>query len=280
MQLCATNSTKKKMADDVWRRIVFRLDGSRKDNGLVLAQDFVTFLENALGVLRRLERRQTGETRRTFVSYRIVDLEIGSALVELEAEAPEAVDVGFVFSRFAEAVVAYRDGNLASFDFDPRTAESFENMMAPLNRSVRAIHVGVGGLDIEVVADEGRSLRLTREVENATVGSISGFVDAVNVHSEPVFYLYPTVGPRVKCKFDRGILNDVRASLKRYTTAFGLLGYVEGNPYPVDIIVERVEVNPPAENLPTLRSMWGIAPELTGGLDSVSFVRQMRDASE
>lgn len=268
------------MSDLSPRRIEFRLEGSRKDEGLVLAQDFVGFLENALKVLRRLERAQTGEAKKVHLEYRIVEMEIGSALIGLEADAHGEADAAQVLGRFAEGMAAFRDGRFGTLGFDAGTAEAFADMMAPLKHRVRAIHADVGGIEIDVFADTVHTFDLGPDAESELVGSVAGYVDAVNVHKEPVFYLYPTVGPRVSCRFDRRMLDDVRGALKQYTTVYGLLGYAEGSAFPVHAIVERVEVNPPIAALPTLRSLWGIARGMTRGLGAVAHVRQLRDATE
>lgn len=213
--------------------------------------------------------------------YKIVDLEIGSAVISLEAEAEAGseVDAADVVGRFAEGVMAYRDGTLPMSRFDRETQQAFGQMLAPLRRSLRSFAMVVDEVEVVLASHELRPLQLRPESETAAVGSFSGFVDALNVHSDSVFYLYPTQGPtKISCTFDRGILEEVRSAIKRYTTVFGLLEYTEGSPFPSRIVVSRLEVNPPSNELPTLRSLVGIAPNLTRGVDAVTFVRRQRDA--
>ena len=73
-------------------------------------------------------------------------------------------------------------------------------------------------------------------------------------------------------------MDDVRTALKKYVTVHGLMGYRIGNPFPISITVERFEINPPEQELPTLASLRGLAPDLTGGLSSEEYIRQLRDA--
>jgi hypothetical protein len=133
--------------------------------------------------------------------------------------------------------------------------------------------------EVVLRSDDIAGLALESRAETFSTGSYSGFVDALNVHKEPVFYLYPTIGPRVACQFDpQWLLDQVRGAIRRYTTVYGLLEYAEGSPFPDRLVVDRIEVNPPVSELPTLASLHGIAPQLAGGVDSVTYVRRLRDA--
>ena len=58
----------------------------------------------------------------------------------------------------------------------------------------------------------------------------------------------------------------------------GTLRYKQNEVFPYQIDVEKIEIHPPEEELPTLASLRGIAPDMTGSLDSVEFVRKLRNA--
>jgi hypothetical protein len=261
------------------RRLEFHLEGDLRDDGLVLAQDFVAFLSSVLGVLRRLEAERG---RKGATGYRIVDLDIGSATVALEPETADSREGTEVFSDFLEGVAAVRDRTIERQRFQPETRRAFLKMVEPLRQHhLRSISVRADGGDIELRTGSHAPVRILAGPEVHSVGELTGFIDAINVHREPVFFLYPVIGPsRVRCNFDRGLLDRVRSSLKRHVSVFGLIEYPEGSPFASRITVERIEVHPEERDLTPIDSLRGILPDLTGGLDSVAYVRQVRDAQE
>jgi hypothetical protein len=256
-----------------------RLEGSPRNDGKVRARDFVEFFEALLRVLRGIEKG-TGSAPQT-VAYTIVDMSVSSAVMELEAESPDETSylAREVVKRFGEGLQALERGSLGTIDFDEDVVRGFAKLMAPLGQNLPSITVRAGTTEVVLTGNDMEEFALVSERETFEVGSFTGFIDAINVHTEPVFFLYPPVGPtRIPCEFDRTMLDEVRNALKRYVTVHGLFTYRPGFAFPSRITIERIEVNPPEDELPTLSSLRGIAPDLTGGLDAVTFVRQIRDA--
>lgn len=260
-------------------RLEFRLEGDPKKEGLVLAQDFVAFLGSVLDTLKKLELERG---RKPSISYRIVELEIGSAVVALEPEGEEAADAQAILSDFLEGFAAVRDRTLHTRRFSPATQKAFRSLAKPLKEShLRLISVRSDSIDLELRPDSGPALRALGVPDVHAMGEISGYIDAINVHREPVFFLYPEVGPsRVRCVFDRPLLDDVRSALKRFVTVRGMVEYPEGSPFATRVTVEHVDVHPREPDLVPLEAIFGSVPDLTGGLDSVTFVRRQRDAED
>lgn len=260
------------------KRLEFHLEGDPRAEGLVLAQDFVAFLSSVLNALRRVEGERS---RKPNTVYRIVELELGSAVVALQPESPEA-DTDVIIGDFLAGLAAVRDGTIDRLGYQPETKRAFIALLAPLrDKHLRSISVQVESVEIQLQSETITPLRLRGGPELHTIGVLSGYIDAINVHREPLFFLYPVAGPsRVRCVFDRLLLDEVRAALKRFVTVHGLLEYAEGSPFPSRITVERVEAHPPEEELASLESLFGSVPDLTGGVDSVSYIRAHRDAQE
>lgn len=271
------------MSPDSSRTLTFTLQGSSKDEGLVSARDFTTFLDGVIGALQAIERGVTRQ-RRSVLDYRITQLEIGSAIIAFEPIA-ETESNGLretVTTRFAEGFAAVRDGIADRSSLEPGALRGFSKMLAPLKRSVRQITAAIDGVEIVVYAGgNGAGFQLQSPVEGASVGSYAGFLDALNVHRTEVFYLYPPVGPnRVACEFEDRLIDEVRNSLRRYVTVHGLIEYTRASAFPVRIVVDRIEANPDPGAGTRISELWGIAPNLTNGVDSVSFVRSIRDAED
>jgi len=259
--------------------VTFRLEGGRQDGGLVRAHDFVDWLERVLLCMRRLERTRTGSAETV---YRIAGLSSGSAVVTLEAasDSDHHATAHRVVDDFLAGAVALSENSVSKLPYDTETRVAFANLAVPLRRHLRAVTISYGPRRVKIKPEQVASVSTEAHVESISISSYSGFIDALNVHADPVFYLYPTTGPtRIPCGFDpQLLLDDLRKAIRRYTTVFGAFEYSANSAFPNRIVVERVEVNPPESDLPTLRSLYGAAPTLAGGRDSVSHIRQKRDA--
>ena len=161
----------------------------------------------------------------------------------------------------------------------PTALRSFGDLVAPLRTNLAEINVRTADEEFTLtrVVEERYGTYLERGT--ASEGRATGYVDAVNVHDELVFYLYPTLLPgRIACHFGREMLDVVRRSIKKYVTVEGLLLYEGGRLAPKRVDAHRIVVHPAPDSLPTLRSLLGLAPDLTDGLDSVTYVKRIRDA--
>ncbi len=259
-------------------RLSFVLEGSKSDGGLVRASDFADWLDGVLLCLRRLEGAATS---RVETVYRIAGLSTGSAVLELEvaSEADEHELATTITGDFLKGMEGLQAGRIASLPFDSDTKAAFAKLARPLRRQLRRVTVRSAGRQIAIRPDDVVSVLYEPKIEAVSVGAHSGFVDAVNVHRDPLFYLYPTTGPRIACQFDpQLLLESVRSAIKRYVTVYGLAEYAADDPYPSRIVIDRIEINPPEHELTTLAALFGSVPDLTGGVDSVTFVRRQRDA--
>lgn len=262
-------------------RIEFKLEGASRDEGLVRFSDFAAFVEGALATLRALERAET-KSRRARIDYRITQLEVGSAVLAIEAVGGIELrqTEQRVALRFAQGLAAVRSGLDELAGIDPAVRDAMSRMLAPLGRGVKSINANVAGVTLSLTGKVPSLLpAVGAGAESAAMGSFTGSIDALNVHDEPFFYLYPAAGPsRIKCVFDVAKLEKVREAVKRFTTVSGLIEFSDASPFPQRIIVEDVVALPDAASLPDMKSLWGKYPELTRGLDAVAFVDSLRDA--
>lgn len=264
------------------RNIGFRLEGGSEDAGRVRFRDLVEFLERFAACLRRVDEAVTGSDKAT-VYYRVVDMQASSAEVILEAlpMRSEYDAVPAILSRIDSALVSILEVGEMPEAFDRELLETFKGLSAPLRRHVRGIEIVRPARRFSITSQFEATIERILGEDLTAVGSVAGFLDAVNVHGVRHFHIYPMVGPtKILCVFSDELLPEVRKGLKRHVNVIGLLRYKKNEVFPHQIDVESLEVFPPAEELPTLRSLRGMAPEATGSLDSVTFVRQLRDASE
>lgn len=265
------------MTEHVAPRFSFRLSGSRKDAELVRADEFAQWLSGTLACLRRIQR---SSTNRAPVLYRITDLSIGSAVVEIEATSldDENQSAHEVVGDFVKGLAATAQGTFGLLPYDAEVKRGFRELYSPFRRELQRVTVTFGKQTVEIRRDQASRLAVKERIGEISVAQYAGFIEALNVHKEPVFYLYPVSGPsRIPCVFDQLLLEDVKSAIKRYATVHGVIEYPVGSAFPSRIVAERIELHPKEEELPTLRSLIGAAPNLTDGLDSVTYVRRLRN---
>lgn len=259
-------------------RLRFELKGKPENEGRIAIADFTHFLGSVSAALTKIEQDLGAGNTHTF---QIVDLAYSSAVLEVESVLRKTATKRSapVLATYRRAVVALQEGRPLPKGLRPETIQEIATVAKPLGSSVSAINIGGNGRVLAVTpALTERAARLVRSPV-ATVGELSGFVDAVNVHSELIFYLYPSgFSERTACFFNQADLDRVRAAVKRYATVRGRMLYPPNRLFPSRIDVDELELHPHVDELPTLTSLIGAAPDLTDGVESVAYVRRLRDA--
>jgi hypothetical protein len=102
------------------------------------------------------------------------------------------------------------------------------------------------------------------EPVSPALGSVSGRLDALSVHNQDRFTLYPLiVGEDVECFFKRPDLKKVLDAVGRRVTVFGRLHYAKTKAFPVKVDVEEFHVEPPDSELPSLLKARGMLRNTT-----------------
>ena len=255
----------------------FRIGGLPGGEPSIEAESLSEFLNYLLKCLRRVEAETSPNVS---VEYHIVDLRIGSAELAVQprslSDANRAAEA--VAENFESGFHALQAGNIGKTAFRYRTQQCFVSLLKPLQRDAHIIEFkGRKRHVLERVSLGQAALQKTRTAE--CIGSVSGRIDAVNVHRKRVFYLYPASGTgRVTCAFEPKLLEQVLGAFERHATVHGTARYGPATAFPNTVDVERIEVHPSNESLPTLGDLYGTVPNLTAGVESASFVRAQRDA--
>jgi len=250
-----------------------RLVGADEDNGVVRFDDFRAFCENLARCLRKVE--SIVGTESAPIEYRVVGLKTASASVTLEALPPsngrDCRDE--VLSLFRHTVSDLQAGSTVDPRFDRDALEAFRGLVRPLRRS-KEVWIEDSCLTSEYEATIERILGTSIPTD----GAVSGLLESVNVHNRRQFVLYPPIpGHRIRCVFPEAMFDDVREAIKSNVTVWGTLYYQQDRAFPHMVHVTRMETHPPDRGLPTLRSLKGVAPDCTGGIESVDYVRSVRD---
>lgn len=264
------------------RHIKVRLTGSSRDEQNVRFSDFLVQFYALKVAFSNVERIISGNERPS-VYFRIIDLSHNSpATVTLEAHGSE-VDNDLstnVVDKFFFGLQQIRDHKNVPREYDRATLEAFKGIGATLRKHVTHIHISNDEIEIDYTPDMIRSIDRLLGPESAEAGSISGRLDAINVHNKTnKFYLYPAIGPKkVICHFPESMVNEAIAAIQRNIEVSGTFKYKRRDFFPYEIQVDKLIIFPLASEIPSLMSLRGIAPNATGGLDSVAFVRERRNA--
>ncbi len=256
------------------------LVGDPEDGGKVRLNEFLDFLKNLRSCLYRVDSFLT-RTEKPSTYYRISDLSSGSATVEIEAVSrPEAQNAAkAVVDTFFDGLRQLEEKAQAPARFDRPLLEAFKELAKPLHGRTKGIEVGRGHLRTRITKRLEQNVDEIIGEDLISAGSISGHLDLVNVHDKNAFFVYPVLGPtKVECLFDEELLEKIKTGLKRHVVVFGSLHYKQNEVFPYRVDVQDIEVFPHQDELPDLRSLRGAVPGITGELDSVTFVRRLRDA--
>ena len=266
------------------KRITIDIIGMHEDDEHVRFSEFIDQLRSFYEALRNTDRVVT-KHKNPSVNYRVVDLRHSSpAQVVLEAFPIEADHdhSDEVVSNFMLGLTSIAEGKQAPAIFDFNALEAFKEIGKRLHRGISSVVVTSDDYSAVVPQDFQSRVEVIQGVDEVSRGAISGKVEAINVHAGAnEFRIYPNVGPsKVRCRFPARLIGEAIYAINRYATVYGKLKYRAKTNYPYEVEVDSIEVHPPAEELPTLSELRGIAPDITRGMSSEDYVRSLRDAKE
>lgn len=147
----------------------------------------------------------------------------------------------------------------------------------------------VRGLTLSTGADIGkvRSVSITREtyrhldellnVETVSIGSITGFLaTATTENGRHLTVKDEQTGRGVRCTVSDELLERAGAAITKRVIVRGTIAR-DNRGRPIRIEATDVERLPDPDEAPTVAEMFGAFPDFTGDLDSVEYVRRMRD---
>ena len=262
-------------------RITIRLLGSARDGGDVRLSEFIEQLEALSEVLRQTERALSGKNS-NFIYYKIVDLTHNSpATVVLEPVARPASPVTprAVTNNFFAGVRAIKEKK-APHGADLAMMESYRALAAPKRDFQRVEILETAKKILPIDSAFSKQVEEIIGPDIYSFGSISGRLERVNFHNALRFVVFPAVGPeRIACEFRPDLRKRVKEALDNYVTVTGRFRYKKMDKFPYAIDAKDIDIHEPDDELPTLHSLRGLAPNSTEGMSAEEFVRSIRDAN-
>jgi hypothetical protein len=264
-------------------RITVELVGAPEDEGHLRLSELIKQLQAVKSALKQTERTITGKDEPELY-YRVVGASHSSPLsVTIEptplkpAEGREIAKT--TVQKFFTTLRMIDKKRDAPEDFDLPALEAYRDLGTMLDKHVTGITLAAGAK---------RKVAINKQFENKVSeiigpdeiveGSISGMLEWLNLHNTSIFHVYPVIGPKkVICNFPKRLKEKVKSAIDSHVEVYGELRYKKWGNFPYAMNVSELEILPPDNELPTLFDLRGVAPDATGGMSSVEFVRAIRD---
>jgi hypothetical protein len=257
--------------------------GMHVDRGAVRLSELVGQLADIEFALRHTEEMIAKS--KPALSYKVTAISYSSPLM-LELE-PETEDVER--KKLSQETVIQFTGGMRSIlqkkelppHFDAAISEAYAQIGRRVGKTISRLVISANGDSFTIPSSFQAETKAMLGAGLTAYGSIKGRMEAINLHKQKKeFRIYPHVGPdRVVCFFPHDLMESAIGAVNKYITVFGKLRYRARSEYPHEIDVDRIEIHPPDEELPSFLELKGIAPDMTGGLTSEDFIRKKRNVN-
>ncbi len=267
------------------RRITIKVLGAEEDRGHVRLSEFIRQLDVIRAALRQTERHLAGSDE-SLVYWRVVDLRHESPATVVLEDVPVRRKGNAqtipprVVERFVHDLGEIRAGHaIPRKERDLALLESYRDVAGLVDRNVQTLTITGAKRTVKITPKFKDNLERIIGPDESAQGSISGVLEAINLHNALKFQIYPVVGAsRVLCHFAEAQKAQVIAGLDKYVRVTGRVLYKSWSQHPHAVHVDQVEIFPPDDELPTLHSLRGTAPDATSGVPADVFIRERRDA--
>lgn len=245
------------------RQISVTIEGSAEGGAPTLAE-FLRQLEAVKVALKHTERVVTGSDEPD-VYFKIVGLSMASpATVVLEETA---IDIDGkrgrlpkvpISSRFVSTIHQINQrGTVPPLVKDLSALEAFKSVGAASRSG--AVTFASAARKVEIEPEFEVKLDKIIGPDQVIEGSVTGMLEAINLHNTTSFAIYPAVGPtKVACTFPSALKPRVIAGIDHNVRVVGKLRYKHWAPFPHAITADEIEVFPAPDKLPTLQSLYGL----------------------
>ena len=264
-------------------KLTFRLE-AREEGHAVPFDAFAEMTARIANVLGELDDATPGKPS---VRWLVRDLRIGSAEVVLEAEPinPLLDTSRRIARQFSSGLQVVATQRVRPEWFTDSAWEDARAMVTILHDGVRRLEVSVGDEHVEWTQEvtlppaEGEPIDQRPALgDQEVVSTVEGSLDAVIGHDQFTFWLWDALHRRrVICTADPGLEPAVKQGLFERVRVHGLVRF-DRSGRPTRVRVESIQVLARGARRPTVDDLYGLAPNLTGGLPAHVWVRQIRDA--
>jgi hypothetical protein len=264
------------MADD--DRITLIIEGLPEDEGQVRLGVFMSQLQSLSATIAKLDREANDGKPATY--YRIAELSYSSpvrVVLEPQPLPRHHYAGGAIIQSLMRVTSAVEEGSdLSGLDAD--LLEDIRALTRPVGRTVKSAALVFKNRTFDLTQKITSTVDEALAVDEECDGTIEGMLEQINLHhGANVFYIYPEIGPRkITCHFPARLYDDAISAVGRRVEVSGALHYRVGAIFPHQVAVTQIDAFPPDSELPDWEDLRGRAPDITGGLSSEAFVRELR----
>src|ERR1043165_1214861 len=251
------------------------------ESGDVRLEALVEQLDSLRKALTYAEQHAAIGGKRRSVYYRVTDLHHSNPTFEIEPVAEDPLNdrtnaIIYEFSTRARQI----DNGTVPDDVSVEELAAYGDVGPKPERRIRRVNLRFVA---PAILRPAEPLQMTTVFEEkvATLigpeefawGTMTGFLEAINLHERNVFYLWPRVGPtRLYCTFAKSLRDEVKAAIDHYVQVAGRIHYRHRDHAAQRMSgvysIELLDAEPLVTKLSALR---GIAPGIIGDLDTREF---------
>jgi hypothetical protein len=265
--------------------ITLQIEGIPSEGGHILVSDFIERLESLLLTLNDIDL-MVGQTSQPTLKYRIVNATHGSPLtltlepiIRKRIGNPEARHIEKRHARFFHEISAIRRNEPLSPDVDDSMLDHLRRLVEGVGQDFDKARIFNGESSVELDSTFENNVRRLLDEEDASYGFEEGMLEAVNIHGRNrTCWIYPRIGPqKIRCDFMAGTSEMIRENLGKYVRVEGVKYFRPNSPFAFRVAVREFDALEIGEEPSQIKDLGGIAPHATGEIDTVEFIRKLRD---
>ena len=262
-------------------RIKMQMSGSPPQEERVLLKNFTNQLKALQRTLEEVDHIFVGPKKKS-LTYTVVDLGLNSPInVTIEGQLidPEIDYRENVHSLFFSGLDDIVSRGSAPKEFNLRVLQSIKEFTSTIGRGFSRVKLFKNGSEIDIAEPLGASIDKILGGDKWESGAINGMLEALNIHdNRNACVIYPEIGAKkINGFFSSSDFQKILEAVGKNVTVFGQIAYKERENFPYEIKIEDIEVLPDEDQLPTLSSFIGVAPNATGDLSTQEFIRNIRN---
>lgn len=262
-------------------KVVYEVEGPDENNNHLDLSDLYKKIGEVRKLLNSVSVTENKEGRK--VSWRVVSLSHSSPVRMEFQPSLENKTYPPPVQRFKDCLHKVREDKTEDISND--FLEALEALTKPEPKKIRRAQIQTTG---ETTEDEyvcelneelEEKLMRARSEEYVQIDTVDGKLEMINVHGKHTFRIY-TWAPAnavIRCGFPPELTEQVKNALKKWVSVTGESHSRPNSVVPYRMDVHEIEVMPEPEELPSLRDLYGIAPNATGDKSPEEFVRKLRD---
>jgi hypothetical protein len=204
--------------------------------------------------------------------FAIAKLFTGSAGVVVSPDKTQPAEGAAAIRAFKKTARQLYDDS-ANGEVDAKSLELFRKLAMPASRARNQLWFDDLQITTQFIANIDK--RLAKTIRG--YGHLKGRLEKVNVHGKLEFVIYPILRTKgIRCTFTDDLRDVVGEAVKgKVVTLKGTMLYLSDEPFPYLVHVDDITIHPPDDALPTLHDLRGIAPDCTGKMSTLDFLRSI-----